>query len=58
VIIPGTGDERDINFTVPVDAPVGKRQLVLVVEGNFDHVRVAVEFEVVEPPATTRPGPP
>lgn len=54
VIIPGTGDERDISFTVPADAALGKHQIAMVVEGNFEPVRVVVEFEVVA--AAAGPG--
>jgi hypothetical protein len=55
VIVPGTGDERGISFRVPHDAALGMHQLAIVVEGNFDPIRVVVEFEVVEspPPSTS-----
>ncbi len=53
VIIPGTGDERDIRFGVPSTAALGRHQLALVVEGNFEPIRVVVEFDVVEPPQQT-----
>ncbi len=56
VIIPGTGDERDISFGVRADAPLGRHEIVLVVEGNFEPIRVAIQVEVVEaPPPSTRP---
>ncbi|HVF75560.1 MAG TPA: hypothetical protein VM938_10970 [Acidimicrobiales bacterium] len=55
VIRPGTGDERDIRFAVPADAALGRHQIVVVVEGNFEPIRVVVEFEVVATsPTTTR----
>ncbi len=53
IIIPGTGDERDIRFSVPANAALGRHQLILMVEGNFDPIRVVVEFDVVDPPPTT-----
>lgn len=53
MIIPGTGDERDIRFLVPADAALGRHQLVLVVEGNFEPIRVVVAFDVVDPPPPT-----
>jgi hypothetical protein len=46
VVLPLTGDERDIRFVVPADAPAGRHTLVLVVEGNFDPVRVEVPVDV------------
>ena len=53
VIIPDTGDERDIRFMVPNDAALGRHQIVITVEGNFEPIRVVVEFEVVATPPTT-----
>lgn len=58
VIIPGTGDERDISFRVPNDAALGRHEIAIVVEGNFEPIRVVVDFVVVEPPATTSANPP
>lgn len=57
VIMPGTGDERDIRFLVPDDAALGRHQIVVTVEGNFEPIRVVVEFEVVATPPTTTTRP-
>ena len=57
VIIPGTGDESDVSFGVPLDAPLGRHQIALVVEGNFEPIRVVVDVDVVERGATTAPPP-
>ncbi len=46
MILPSTGDERDIRFSVPGNTPPGRHVLVLVVEGNFDPIRVEVPVQV------------
>lgn len=53
VIIPHTGDERDISFTVPQGTPEGAYEIALVLEGNFDPITVRIPFEVRNPPPTT-----
>lgn len=46
MIRPGTGDERNIGVHVPRDARPGRYLVVLVVEGNFDTLRVEVPITV------------
>lgn len=46
VILPGTGDERDITFDVPAGTPPGDYNLVLVLEGNFEPITVTVPVTV------------
>lgn len=47
VILPGTADKESISFDVPSSAPPGRYELVLVLEGNFDPVRVTIPVDVV-----------
>ena len=46
VILPRTGDEREVRFFVPDDAAPGRHVLSVVVEGNFDPVTVEVPVQV------------
>ena len=46
VILPRTGDEREVRFSVPDDAAPGRHVLSIAVEGNFDPVTVEVPVEV------------
>lgn len=47
VIRPGTGDEREIGIHVPDDATPGDYTVALVVEGNFEPIRVEVPVRVI-----------
>lgn len=46
VILPGTGDEREISFNLPDGVPPGPHEMVLVMEGNFDPVTVRIPLTV------------
>lgn len=50
VILPGTADKESISFDVASSAPPGRYELVLVVEGNFEPVRVTIPVDVVAAP--------
>lgn len=47
MIRPGRGDEREIGIHVPDDATPGDYTVALVVEGNFDPIRVEVPVRVI-----------
>lgn len=55
VILPGTADRESISFDVPASTPPGRYELVIVLEGNFEPVRVVIPVEVV---AQAAPPPP
>ncbi|HVM40433.1 MAG TPA: hypothetical protein VM618_06605 [Acidimicrobiia bacterium] len=46
---PGKGDERDISVHVPSETAPGQYTVVLLVEGNFETVRVEIPVTVVAP---------
>ena len=56
VILPGTADRESISFDVPDGTQPGRYELVIVLEGNFEPLRVVIPVEVV--PERQQPPPP
>lgn len=46
VILPGTGDESEVSIDIPAGTPPGEQVVSLILEGNFDPVRVEVRVPV------------